>query len=234
MNQQLILDISPAPTPTLDNFIVGTNQQALQALQQCQPGRAVYLWGNQGSGRTHLLQAMVHEHQGRYFSAFTPSAQLLELSSDDTALPPLLAVDDIDLLNRAAQAALFGIYNRWRLLQGTKKAFILITAGAHAPMHLKLREDLRTRIAWDLVFYLEQLCDDARAQAINSRAQARGLQLTPEVIRWMLTHYSRNMSRLSALVDALDHHSLVRKRAITIPFLRQLLAEQSPKKHDHE
>ena len=101
-------------------------------------------------------------------------------------------------------------------------------------MHLKLREDLRTRIAWDLVFYLGQLCDDARAQAINSRAQARGLQLTPEVIRWMLTHYSRNMSRLSALVDALDHHSLVRKRAITIPFLRQLLAEQSPKKHDHE
>ena len=111
MNQQLILDISPAPTPTLDNFIVGTNQQALQALQQCQPGRAVYLWGNQGSGRTHLLHAMVHEHQGRYFSAFTPSAQLLELSSEDTALPPLLAVDDIDLLNRAAQAALFVIFN---------------------------------------------------------------------------------------------------------------------------
>lgn len=234
MHQQLILDISPAPQPTLENYIVGTNQQALAALQECRPGRAIYLWGVQGVGRTHLLKAMAHARQGLYFSAFTPSAQLLRFAQDDTPLPPLLAIDDVDLLNTAAQNALFGIYNRWRLLQGTKQAFIILTAGAKAPLHLTLRDDLRTRLAWDLVFYLEQLSDEARAQAIHNRAQARGLQLNPEVVRWMLTHYSRNMSRLSALVDALDHHSLVHKRAITIPFLRQLLAKHTAAKPYHD
>jgi len=231
MNQQLILDISLAPIPTLKNFVVGKNQQALDALQGCGPGRSVYLWGNQGSGRTHLLRAMVNEHKGCYFSAFTPSAQLLHYAQEETALPHLLAIDDIDLLNSAAQSALFGIYNRWRLQQGTKKAFILITAGSKPPLYLAIRDDLRTRIAWDLVFYLEQLSDKARAQAMQNRAKARGLELSPEVVQWVLTHYSRNMTRLSALVDALDHYSLVHKRAITIPFLRQLLANHSPKKH---
>ncbi|HLS17566.1 MAG TPA: DnaA regulatory inactivator Hda [Paenalcaligenes sp.] len=230
MHQQLILDISPAPQPTLANYVVGTNQQALAALHECSPGRAIYLWGPQGVGRTHLLKAMAESHQGLYFSAFTPSAQLLRFTQDDTPLPTLLAIDDVDLLNTAAQSALFGIYNRWRLLQGSKQAFIILSAGAKAPLHLEIRDDLRTRLAWDLVFYLEQLSDEARAQAIQNRAQARGLQLSPEVIRWVLTHYSRNMSRLSALVDALDHHSLVRKRAITVPFLRQLLAEQTANK----
>jgi len=234
MNQQLILELSTAPTPTLENFVVGANQHAIDALLHCTAGRAVYLWGDPGAGRTHLLHAMAKHHQGHYFSAFTPSAQLLHYAQDDTPLPPLLAIDDVDLLNNAAQSALFGLFNRWRLLQGSSKAFILLTAGAQAPRQLKLREDLRTRLAWDLVFYLEQLSDSARALAIQNRAQARGLQLSPEVVQWILTHYSRSMSRLSALVDALDHHSLVRKRAITIPFLRQLLAEQNPKKHIHD
>jgi len=234
MKQQLILDISPAPVPSLNNYVVGTNQQALDALQQCSPGRAVYLWGPQGVGRTHLLKAMAHAHQGVYLSAFTPSAQLLHYAQYDTPLPALLAIDDVDLLNTAAQGALFGLYNRWRLQQGTEQAFILLSAGSVAPLQLKIRDDLRTRIAWDLVFCLHHLSDEARAQAIKNRAQARGLQLSPEVVRWMLTHYSRNMSRLSALVDALDHHSLVRKRAITIPFLRQLLAEQTPTQTHHD
>src|SRR5699024_10044037 len=168
------------------------------------------------------------------YSIRQPKKSTLGCRIDDTTLPTLLAIDDVDLLNTAAQSALFGIYNRWRLLQGSKQAFIILTAGAKAPLHLEIRDDLRTRLAWDLVFYLEQLSDEARAQAIQNRAQARGLQLSPEVIRWVLTHYSRNMSRLSALVDALDHHSLVRKRAITIPFLRQLLAEQTAHKPHNE
>src|SRR5699024_7114850 len=192
MHQQLILDISPAPQPALDNYVVGTNQQALAALHECTRGRAVYLWGPQGVGRTHLLKAMATAHNGLYFSAFTPSAQLLRFAQDDTPLPTLLAIDDVDLLNTAAQSALFGIYNRWRLLQCSKQAFIILTAGAKAPLHLEIRYELRSRFAWDVVFYMEQLSDEARAQSIQNRVQARGLQLIPEVIRWVLTHYSRN------------------------------------------
>src|SRR5690606_2041750 len=69
MTEQLILDISPAPPASLDNFVAGANQAALQALRQCAPGRAVYLWGPPGAGRTHLLRAMASRDDSRYFSA---------------------------------------------------------------------------------------------------------------------------------------------------------------------
>src|SRR3546814_3160180 len=46
-----------------------------------------------------------------------------------------------------------------------------------------LREDLRTRLGWDLVFRLELLSDEDRVQALRTRAGERGLQLSPEVIR---------------------------------------------------
>src|SRR5690606_20009476 len=89
---------------------------------------------------------------------------------------------------------------------------------------MEVREDLRTRLGWDLVFRLEQLTDEERAQALHSRAADRGLTLSPEVVSWLLTRHERDMSRLSALVDALDRYSLARHRPITLPLLKDLLA----------
>ena len=56
-------------------------------------------------------------------------------------------------------------------------------------------------------------------------ASLRGLQLAPEIINWMLTHYERDLRRLTALLDALDRYSLASGRAITLPLLRAMLAE---------
>src|SRR5690625_7810386 len=114
MHQQLILDISPAPQPALNNYVVGTNQQALAALRECSPGRAIYLWGPQGVGRTHLLKAMATAHNGLYFSAFTPSAQLLRRAQDDTPMPALLAGGDGELLHTSGQRGRSDSYSQWR------------------------------------------------------------------------------------------------------------------------
>ena len=58
--QQLLLQLAPPPAPALDNFVTGRNGAALQALREIAAGagteRFVYLWGEQGSGRTHLLR----------------------------------------------------------------------------------------------------------------------------------------------------------------------------------
>ena len=142
-----------------------------------------------------------------------------------------MAVDDIHELSADGQAALFALYNRWREVASTRQAFALVTAGDRAPLALELREDLRTRLGWDLVFRLEQLTDEERARALQSRAADRGLDLAPEVISWLLTHHDRDMSRLSALVDALDRYSLARHRAITLPLLKDLLANNRNSEH---
>src|SRR5690606_20318549 len=122
------------------------------------------------------------------------------------------------------QAALFALYNRWRATTAAGDAFALLLAGDRAPLSMSVREDLRSRLGWDLVFRLEQLSDEERAQALSSRAAERGLELSPDVISWLLTRHDRDMSRLTALVDALDRYSLARHRAITLPLLKDLLA----------
>lgn len=229
MTQQLILDILPPSPKTLDNFIAGENHATLDALRHCQAGRAIYLWGPPGAGRSHLLHAVSGMANAIYFGANQDESELQELATADSIGYRLIAIDDVERLNSQQQAALFSLYNRWRESASSKNAFILIVAGDRAPMAMPLREDLRTRLGWDLSFRVHLLSDDDRAQAMRMRAHDRGLKLAPEVINWLLTHYTRDMSRLGSLVDALDRYSLERHRPITLPLLKELLASsQAP------
>lgn len=228
MTQQLILDLLPPSPPSLDNFVAGQNKAAVQALRDCGPGRAVYLWGAPGVGRTHLLQSMASGPGTLYFHHNDLARSLRSIASADHLAYSLIAIDNVEHLDDDRQAALFALYNRWREVASTPQGFALVLAGDRAPLTMPLREDLRTRLGWDVVFRLEQLSDEDRAQALSSRAADRGLQLAPEVINWVLTHYTRDMRHLSALIDALDRYSLERHRAITLPLLKELLASGQP------
>lgn len=224
MTQQLLLDILPASPPTLENFVVGSNNAAMQGLQTLAPGRAIYLWGGAGSGRSHLLRACTQGEGSAYFDAQSSAAAMLELATGEDILPACIAVDDVGLLSAEAQAALFALYNRWREQAATPQAFALLVSGEAAPLSMSLREDLRSRLGWDLIYRLEQLSDADRAAALRGQAQARGLLLSEDVLSWILTHYARDMGRLTALIAALDRYSLARHRPITLPLLRDLLA----------
>jgi len=228
MTRQLLLDLLPPPAPTLDNFVVGDNHVALDAVRNLQPGRAIYLWGSEGAGRSHLLKARACSADSIYFGPDTSPATLLALANADTIAQRYISIDDTHRLDPDGQAALFALYNRWREAASSAHAFALLVAGDRAPMTMPVREDLRTRLGWDLVFRLEQLSDQERAQALKTQADERGLQLSPEVITWILTHHARDMGRLTALLDALDRYSLERHRAITLPLLKDLLASSRP------
>lgn len=229
MTQQLILDIFPASPQTLDNFIAGDNAAALDALRHCQPGRAIYLWGPPGAGRSHLLRAVSNGADGIYVSVRHGNADLASVIDAEAPGYRIVAVDDVEHLDTHGQGLLFRLYNRWRETGSGKNAFALVVAGDQAPLATGLREDLRTRLGWDLVFRLHLLSDDDRARALERQAHDRGLRLAPEVINWLLTYYSRDMSHLSALLDALDRYSLQRHRPITVPLLKELLAtRQTP------
>mgnify|MGYP003110677945 CR=1 FL=1 len=229
MTQQLILDLIPAPPPTLDNFIVGRNAAAVEALKQCCGGRAVYLWGPSGAGRSHLLQARCGvEPRAIYVHPSNALSLLEQIVSEEIALPELIAVDDVNHLDDETQAQLFALYNLWRAAAASPNAFALIVAGSFSPQAMPVREDLRTRLGWDLVFRLEHLSDEDRIQALHTQARERGLQLTPEVVNWLLTHYTRDMGRLATLMNNLDHYSLEKQRGITLPLLREFLAQREP------
>ena len=224
MAQQLILDLLPRSAPTLENFVAGENGAALDALRHWEPGRAIYLWGAPGVGRSHLLQAVSTRPDALYHGPGSSPAIIKNIATGELLQHKLIAIDNVELLDDDGQAALFALYNRWREVAAARHGFALILAGDRAPMAMPVREDLRTRLGWDLVFRLELLSDQDRAEALKARAAERGLLLSPEVISWVLTHYARDMGRLTSLIDALDRYSLEKHRAITLPLLKDLLA----------
>jgi DnaA regulatory inactivator Hda len=230
MNRQLLLDVLPAPAATLNNYLAGPNAAALAAARELRPGRALYLWGPAGCGRTHLLRAVAAKAGGTMIEGAIADAAarlraLAETPPEEAGMPAVVAVDDVHRMDPAGQAALFALYNRWRESAAAAGAFALAVAGDRAPMAMPLREDLRTRLGWDLVFRLEPLSDDEKRTALAALAAERGLQLAPEVLNWILTRHARDMRRLTALLDALDRYSLAARRPITVPLLRAMLAD---------
>jgi DnaA family protein len=127
-------------------------------------------------------------------------------------------LDDCDRLSEEHQIAAFGLYNQVR------EAGRTWVASAHqAPAQLKLREDLRTRLGWGLIYELHGLSDEEKLDALSKSAESRGLSLSPGVLPYLLTHFRRDMPSLSAMLDALDRYSLETQRPITLPLLRELL-----------
>ncbi len=228
MSRQLLLEIIPAPGPTLDNTVAGPNQAAIEAARSLEPGRALYLWGFAGSGKSHLLRALAASKSSIFFDTDSPAADIMALATATLAPADfnLVAVDDIDDMSPAQQAAVFALYNRWREFGATNTAFSLAVTGGRAPMMMSLREDLRTRLGWDLVFRLEPLSDEEKFSALQTYALRQGLPLADDVLDWMLTHYSRDIRQLFALVDALDRYSLSKHRTVTVPLLRTMLADR--------
>ncbi len=223
---QLVLDILPSADPTFSNFVVGNNEAAVAALQKLEPGRAVYLWGPEGCGKSHLLQAAVYARPGAVLCGpATAHADFERLQHEP--LPPMIGIDDVQLLDARQQAIVFGLYNQWRESAATRQATILVVTGDRAPLHMPLREDLRTRLGWDLVFRLELLSDHDKLAALQAHASSKSLKIAPEILDWLLTHYVRDMRQLTTLIDALDRYSLATKRPITLPLLKTMLAEAS-------
>jgi DnaA-homolog protein len=224
--KQLLLDIQPAPKPALDNYVSGRNSElvaALRALPESEQGkRSLYLWGLPGSGRTHLLKAAVglFRQKGLQAEYSRENSDWDVLSACD-----VVALDDIETLRETDQIALFNLFNR---LREAGKA--LIVAGPCAPMELSLRDDLKTRLGWGLVYQVLALNDAEKTEALQRHAVERGFRLPVDVVDYLLRHVRRDLPSLMNMLDALDEWSLTAKRPITVPLLRQLL--QLPLKLD--
>ncbi|MBU1666453.1 MAG: DnaA regulatory inactivator Hda [Gammaproteobacteria bacterium] len=211
--RQLILDLRPDSPPDFSNYLPGPNIEALAALHAHVPGSAceplLYLWGEAGVGKSHLL----HAWAGAAGAALLPARETLPE-------PPIpaLAVDDVEALDADNQIRLFGLINSAREQGG-----LLLASGTLPPAQLALRPDLATRLAQGLVFRLLPLSDADKAAALVIRAEGRGLRLPDEVTRYLLTHTRRDLPRLLATVDALDTFSLSRKRPVSVPLLKEML-----------
>lgn len=222
--RQLALGLAPSPAPAFDNFFPGRNVEAMSALHSLASGQSgeqfVYLWGERGCGRSHLLQAAVAAASSRGIIARYIAAGEA-LPADDSGVR-MLAVDDVEKFDAQAQLEFFRLYNALRERQGA-----VLAAGNVAPARLQLRPDLLTRLGWGLVFQVHVLSDDDKRAALKRHAAARAFDLRDEIVEYLLRHLKRDLPSLMAVLDALDRYSLETKRPITLPLLRQLLQSES-------
>lgn len=199
--KQLLLDIQPPARPSFENFVAGRNAEALHSLNLALKGhelaRFIYLWGEPGSGKSHLAAAY------QYLN------------------PQAIVVDDVQLLDDDAQIKLFNTYNEIR--DNVEPSKTLLVTGNAAPTKMNLRDDLATRLAWGLTYQLQPLSDEEKALALMSHADARGMRLPTEVITYCLRYLQRDLPTLIATMNALDEWSLTTKKPVTVPMLRQLL-----------
>ena len=219
--KQIPLPIGTAAARTFENFVVGSNAATVAHLAALQPGAApVYLWGPTGCGKSHLLQASVRQ-------ALEHGVKAARFGAGDA--PPwghdeqwrIIAVDDCEQLDPDQQHGAFTLF-----IQAAAQHATVIAGGRVPPVDLPVREDLRSRLGWGHVMAVQALSEpDARA-ALRREADRRGILLSDDVMAYLLTRFARDLKSLFDLLERLDSFSLARKRGVTVPLLRQMLAEE--------
>ncbi len=224
--QQMLLDINPLPLPTLENFLPGRNAELMYMLRSILSGKEkecfVYLWGNSGCGKSHLLRAIVTAYARKNAKVVYSCAENHYPFRGDSAAD-CFALDDIDGLDASGQAELFSLYNRLR----EDGHALLLVSGSTAPAYLDMRQDLVTRLGWGLVYQVHELTEEERVQAMKTHAADCGFTLSQEICVYLLRHGRRDLPSLMMTLDALNRYSLVHQRPITIPLLRELLRVDS-------
>ena len=166
------------------------------------------------SGKTHLLLAAAAEAASKRPVQYCASPEAMPGDTPSRAV--LLLVDDVDRADAAMQGRLFTLYNALRATGGA-----LIAAAALPPARMALRDDVRSRLGWGLVYEVLPLADEDKPAALAAYARSRGFALADDVIAYLLAHGRRDMTTLVATLAALDRHSLASKRPITVPLLKE-------------
>jgi len=222
MRRQLPLDIGLRDSASYENFIAVGNDEAVHALRGA--AAQVYLWGEHGCGKTHLLQAACHAVSavGRV-AIYVPLAEHARLEPallEDVEGLDLVCMDDLDAIagQRQWEQVLFTLCDR----MAAAGARTLVSASAPPRALGLVMPELVTRLGRGLVYQMHPLDDAGRRAALQLRADRRGFELPDEVVDYVLNRYPRDMRGLFELMDRLDRASLAHGRRITVPFLREL------------
>lgn len=228
---QLSLGVSLRDDATFSSFFLGDegNTLVVRALTAVAVGEETsshVIWGAPGSGLSHLLQAVCHRaHQLDRPIQYLPMRDIMGYAADDICEglehAAIVCVDGIDLIcgNRDWETALFHLFNRMRDAGTT----MLMSSHTSPPSLPILLRDLKSRVLGSVVFHIKSLDDAEKQQALIMRAHLRGMAMSDEVARFILSRAPRDMNNLFLLLNHLDEASIQQQRKLTIPFVKEAL-----------
>lgn len=230
---QLPLNIRLSETSRFSNFISGQNEELVASLEDSISALStdatpkleiIFIWGNAGAGKTHLLQAACQkardlEIESVYLPLGQPGIDQPAIL-DGLGSLPLVCIDNVQTVagQPAWEAALFSLY------EGIRGRGTLLIASEHPPSESGFSlPDLVSRFQRGLVYGMRSLDHEQRMQVLRQRARLRGLSISDEAAAYIEKHFPRDMRSLVRLLEQLDHESLAQQRKITVPFIKTIL-----------
>ncbi len=201
-------------------------EQQLKALFDETGESMVGLWGACDSGKTHLLNACAHYARDIRIPYYLFDASQLAKASaanfDNFPSGCIVGVDDLHLLagNRLWEEQFYSLVNR---VKSSELRFLFSLSRQPRDTGFRL-PDLKSRLMWGLLIGLESPDDDEVELILVRRARLMGLDLSGEVVKYLLNHFSRKLSDQMQLLYRLDHAAMAEQRKITIPLIRKICA----------
>lgn len=226
--EQLALSVQLRSTASFDTYFAGPNEVAVAALRELHtlPASGVYLFGPDGVGKSHLLQATARQFQQQGLRvAYLPLASFVERPVellDGADQMDLLALDDLDVVSADRDWA-YALIRSFDTLRANQRRWLVAASSATDRLDCAV-PDLRTRLDQSARFGLRALDDVDRTRWLRENALARGLELPDDAARWLINHLPRDAASLIAALDTLDRASLSAKRRLTLPFVQKTLS----------
>lgn len=225
VHPQLTLPLDTAPATSFASFhLCDANTVAHRTVKAFIGGvsaeRQIFLWGEAGSGKSHLLSAACQAVSGQgYRIAYLPAS----LAAYPDALSgleqcELVCIDDVHKLEASSEMQLCHCIERCRAA-----STMLLFAADRPPEALALSTPaLLALLDLGPRFRVGALQGDALREALRQEARHRSLALGEDVIDYLLKHFPPTMAALRPVIDRLDTVSLSEKRRLTIPLVRQI------------
>lgn len=221
MNQQLSLDFEEPAYPRFDQFLGTANAELIYFLQQ-EHDQFLYIWGEKGAGKSHILQAWVGQAVQAGHRAVYIDADKTSLSAHLVADADYIAIDQIEKLRSKEQGVLFNLFNTFR---NNRHGHLLLASDFH-PAKLNLREDLRTRVAYCLAYEVQPLNREEKINALIHIAETRQLHIDPKIYEYLHDHWRQDMNNLLSMFNDLVAYSFTMGKPLTLNLVKQLLKQQ--------
>ena len=226
MTEQQALPFALGDRGTFRHFVAGRNGELVERLRRMPraSGNAfdcVWLFGDPGTGKTHLLQAVCNEQVN---AAYIPAREIATKGDGIEAYAKFdtVTVDDVPewIGTAASERSLMSLYNALR----GRHARLVLTAH-RSPRDLEFAlPDLGSRLRAAACYRLAPLDDRDKLRLLSGVARERGFELPDEVAQFLLARTSRDQRELLGVLGRLDRASLAQGRRLTIPFVKQTLS----------
>ena len=230
------------PNYTFDRFVVGPCNRLAHASALAigeNPGHAynpLFVHGNVGLGKTHLLQAICHTVLRR-----DPNARVLYMSCEDFTnsyiqaiqqheidtfrdyhrSADVLVIDDVQFLanKEKTQDEFFHTFNA--LFDGQRQ---IVLSSDRPPVEIPtIEERLVSRFKWGLVAEVETPCVDTRKAIVSNKAAGRGVDLPEDVAQFLAERVTSNIRELEGAVIKVVGFAAITDQPITLALAESCL-----------